>query len=108
MIFELLTLISVNHGLKLKYFISIISELRTELRLIYDILDFKIRKTDWPQSILIAIEFSNLYDMFLFPALNVSQKPFWEALDWRINANSFPGSVPWLGGGKRLWERGWH
>ena len=32
-----------------------------------------------------SIEFSNLYEMFLFPALNVSQKPYWEALDWRVN-----------------------
>ena len=53
LIFELLTLISALSGLKIKYFISIISELKTALRLIYDFLDFKIRKKGWPQSTLI-------------------------------------------------------
>ena len=43
----------VNHGLKIKYFTSKIIKLRTELHLIYDFLDLRIRKTGWPQSILI-------------------------------------------------------
>ena len=45
----------VNHGLKIKYFTSKIIKLRTELHVIYDFLDFRIRKTGWPQSILILI-----------------------------------------------------